>query len=374
MTLQPQERYPSAESPTPATHPDTDFLIKGRRLVKMQEDLRHARRPRILRGLTVSAASLLAGFGLAVSPWGYPIVKEVHFTVAPEAVPSPLSQDAVVDSTMPQITPSPSDLPTSSVSIDPSPSPTPTSSPEKTKSPKPSETPSASSVADLPSPRVEGMSAIYYGYSEKKVQQMESCGVPKDKVLLTFDDYGTPERVQSIVDALDAKNAGAIFFPVKDQFSQARVDALRQDGFWVGDHTKDHANLHKLSKAEIKKEYLGGHQATLIRPPYGATYSTKDKEIRFDNRAEEVATELGARICMWTIDTRDWDGTSKKDMVKNVREHATGGSVVLMHMHGEYTPESVRPIINAIEDKGLKVCGNPGEPTTADIPKELPCS
>lgn len=225
---------------------------------------------------------------------------------------------------------------------------------------------------------VVGQSAMYSGYSENEVYTMEHCGNQSDRVLLTFDDGGSPEHVQKITDFLIERNIGAIFFPISNEFSTERVDELRQQGFWVGNHSYSHPLMHSLSDKEIETQQRKGVDANLYRPPGGATYLDKDQHgdevAAFDNRVEETATRLGARICMWTIDPRDWSGKSAREIVKDVESELGDGSVVLLHMRDAYNTLAALPgIVKAVKANGLELCQLPDEPTTRDIPAVLPC-
>jgi peptidoglycan/xylan/chitin deacetylase (PgdA/CDA1 family) len=247
----------------------------------------------------------------------------------------------------------------------------------KTVRPKPS-APSVSSLPAKATILTPGMSAFYPGLSSKQVNAIEHCGNQSDRVLLTFDDYSSPDHLQKITNILTANHIGAIFFPISKQFSEARAAQLRQQGFWVGNHSTTHANLHKLDNAQIKAEIAGGIKSDLFRPPYGATYTDKlhGNKALFDRRVYDIATDksLGKRVCTWTVDTRDWDHQSAKQIVNTVKTYVHPGSVVLMHMVDGYkTVDALPAVIEAVHAKGLKFCVKPDGPTSTHIPASLPC-
>lgn len=213
----------------------------------------------------------------------------------------------------------------------------------------------------------------YEGVTVEEVQTLENCGNNTNKALLTFDDSGSPEHIQKITDVLKANNVGAIFFPNTNHVSQETFDKLRSDGFWVGNHTGSHPNLVGMSEAKMTEAIQSGGSANLFRPPYGGTHR-KDGEVYFNGDVKKVTEGLGKRICLWTIDTRDWDGRSAEDINETVFEEVAPGSVVLMHMSDSYnTLEALPKMISGILEKGIELCSLPDDPTSRDIPSSLPC-
>src|SRR4030095_12970731 len=110
---------------------------------------------------------------------------------------------------------------------------------------------------------------------------------------------------------------------------------LRQQGHWVANHSYSHPDLTKLAAPQISWEIRRGVFSKRLRPPYGAYNST----------VANVATNLGYRICTWTIDTRDWekpDGTnyrsssSIRSIVRNSPASAKSNGVVLGHLYTNF--------------------------------------
>lgn len=224
---------------------------------------------------------------------------------------------------------------------------------------------------------VQGASAFYRGFSVAEVQDMEHCGNESKRVLLTFDDYGTPEHLQDIADVLTAHNAGALFFPNSGKVDQSVIDSLRRQGFWVGNHTATHPDLVPLDAEATKQAILSGGKATLFRPTYGATYTEKGSgRIFFKTEVSAVAASVGKRICMWTLDTQDWKkGQTAEGIVKAVASRVHPGDVILMHQNDEYpTVRALPGVIAAIRAAGLELCPNPQVATSQEIPAVLPCA
>lgn len=230
---------------------------------------------------------------------------------------------------------------------------------------------------ELPENVVQGASAYYQGIPIDVVAQMESCGNQTDKVLLTFDDFGSNEHIRAIAKELKQNGTGAIFFLNTSKVDPAIITELRQQGFWVGNHTATHPDLTKLSDADITAAIQSGGPADLFRPPYGATWVNKadSNRIYFQTRVLNLAQAAGKRICMWSVDTKDWaKGATASGIVKTVSNEARPGSVVLMHAVDSYpTLQALPEVIAAIQKLGLKTCALSPAPTTETIPASVPC-
>ena len=51
-------------------------------------------------------------------------------------------------------------------------------------------------------------------------------------------------------------------------------------------------------------------------------------------------------ICLWTIDSKDWDWNTKADAVlRRVQKDITPGTIILFHLDGYFTPEVIRQAI-----------------------------
>jgi peptidoglycan/xylan/chitin deacetylase (PgdA/CDA1 family) len=179
-------------------------------------------------------------------------------------------------------------------------------------------------------------------------------------VWLTFDDYGSSTQVKSILNTLHAYNVRAVFFPI-GSFARYHPDLIRlmkSQGHRVGNHTYDHKDLTYLTNSRIKWEidtaahYIGPNTTPkLFRAPYG--------NLAFSSRLTTILKARGYQSCYWTVDTRDWSGSSAATIIRRVRYgdfytppvHARG--VVLMHMHGRYTGQALPGVIKAVHARGL---------------------
>lgn len=179
---------------------------------------------------------------------------------------------------------------------------------------------------------------------------------PGSGVLMTFDDYGTPEQVQAILERLRMHRMRAAFFPT-GEWVMKHYDLMlqmRADGHIVGNHTHTHANLAELSANDEPAFYgeiypvegLVNTQPMLLRPPYGA----------YDAKVVQRLSEKGIQICTWTADTLDWKGGSVDEMMDYLRK-GNGGhqlplgpdAVILAHMQHPHTPELIDAVVQYLD-------------------------
>lgn len=174
-------------------------------------------------------------------------------------------------------------------------------------------------------------------------------------VALTFDD-GPGASTQQIIDILRARHVTATFFNLgENEISHpALVRTEARDGFALGDHTWDHADLTTLGNAgqarEIDRERseqakLTGHESCLFRPPYGSSDATTG----------QVTGARHMAIWEWSVDTEDWkaDGSSAAYWVHRVTRRADAGAdqehpVILMHNQPAGNPATVAALTRVI--------------------------
>ncbi len=200
------------------------------------------------------------------------------------------------------------------------------------------------------------------------------CGNTSGRVLLTFDDwaYGDPYRATRIGATLKSKNIRAAFFLINQYASKYPdiVTTLRQQGHWVANHTWGHPNLTTLSDSNVRWQIKNGVTSNRLRPPYGA----------YNSRVSGIASGLGYRICMWTIDTRDWEYINgARRSVSSIRARinsapwsAKSNGVILGHLSTKY-PDALPGIISDLHSQGLLFCRNRG-PVGQKMPFPLTCT
>lgn len=218
------------------------------------------------------------------------------------------------------------------------------------------------------------------GVDDKTQTTIEHCGKEplantvenraKGVVWLTFDDYGSTQQVESILNTLKAKNVRGRFFFKKD-WANKNITLMQQisaEGHFVGNHTKSHQALYDV-KAEhsgnnwqvrdkqesaIRSEISGGVESTSLRPPFGA----------YDLRVMQIVSSMQTSyseqisICTWTNDSEDWNiettPTANAEL-ERVKKGTTPNGVVLFHAHGRFTGQILPSYIDWLVDNGYQV-------------------
>lgn len=187
------------------------------------------------------------------------------------------------------------------------------------------------------------------------------------RVTLTFDDCPTSiSAFRATVLAAERLDIGLVLFPTGNCVSGSTFDAAfaRAHGHYVFNHSINHPDLTTLSKAGVQRE-LGapGIVTSYGRPPYGAINSTV--------RAGYAA--VGMTPWLWSVDTNDWRGKSRSEIVNYVVSTAQRRDSVLMHMQWNGFNETALSAIKAgLAGRGIGVCRNyPG--TTPVRPTALDC-
>jgi peptidoglycan/xylan/chitin deacetylase (PgdA/CDA1 family) len=173
------------------------------------------------------------------------------------------------------------------------------------------------------------------------------CYKTSDTVLLTFDDYGSVTQVNEILAILSQHRVKAMFFLQGDwaEKNPQLVRKIAAAGHVVGNHSVTHPILFTLKPDEITQEISHGLPGPWFRPPQG----------RYNDAIRTIAHRLGFVICYWTIDSRDWAGTSVAEMRHTILSELKPGAVILFHLHGAHTRELLPTIIADIRAKGLEL-------------------
>lgn len=171
-------------------------------------------------------------------------------------------------------------------------------------------------------------------------------------IALTFDDGPYPKVTGHILDVLEKNGVCATFFVLGSRI-EGREDVLtrmEELGCEIGNHSFSHADLTRLSKADCQRELsdtdaeirrVTGHEASVVRPPYGYYNKT-------------VMSAAGRPLILWTVDTNDWRGKAPGEIADYVIQQAKEGSVILMHDQQTQTADAMEMIIPTLIDEGFR--------------------
>jgi peptidoglycan/xylan/chitin deacetylase (PgdA/CDA1 family) len=199
-------------------------------------------------------------------------------------------------------------------------------------------------------------------------------------VALTFDD-GPGGSTREILAILAREHVTATFFNLGDNEvgSPRIVRTEAREGYVLGDHTWDHADLTTLDASgqasEIDRERaeqtkITGHESCLLRPPYGS----------MDATTVSLARTRHMTIWLWSVDTEDWkaDGSAAPYWVNRITSRADAGGaqqhpVILMHNQPAGNPATVAAlprVIRFYKQRGytfVDLLGNTGPPTVTSL-------
>jgi peptidoglycan/xylan/chitin deacetylase (PgdA/CDA1 family) len=174
-------------------------------------------------------------------------------------------------------------------------------------------------------------------------------------IVLTYDDC--PRSISDFKSAINyalTHDIGLALFPTGDcvrSYKRRGLDLVnyaRQRGIWVGNHSVSHPDLNLLSRAAIAREIGGTVKSDVGRPPYGA----------INTKVRGVYDKLGIRPWTWTVDTNDWRGKTRSQVVAWTVKYARAGDTVLMHMQWRgFNPTAMRDIKRGLAAKGRHLCG-----------------
>jgi len=160
-------------------------------------------------------------------------------------------------------------------------------------------------------------------------------------IALTFDDGPDSLCTVQILDILKEKNIKATFFLTGKHIRQYPLVVKRiiNEGHSVGNHTYSHLYISSASDSLVDSELattqhlidsICGSNLKLFRAPWGAVTQEQLQRLR----------QQGYRHVSWTIDTRDFESTSK-EILKFVMEHHQDKGIVLMHS-ADYSDQQSR--------------------------------
>lgn len=176
------------------------------------------------------------------------------------------------------------------------------------------------------------------------------------KIALSFDDGPHPLYTPEILYILREHQIKATFFVIGKNASYYPeiLSHLNEEGHEIGNHTFTHSLKKNINKKDMTEELqksseiikkICGYEVRLFRPPGGI----------LNNSIRETANDLGYKIVLWNIDTRDWANVSVDSITKNVLQNTKSGSIILFHDYiykNSPTAEALRTIIPTLKERG----------------------
>ncbi len=177
-------------------------------------------------------------------------------------------------------------------------------------------------------------------------------------VYLSFDDGPDPTWTPQILALLAKYDAQATFFLVGTAISAhpELAQSIDNAGHRIGNHSATHADLSRLTAAEVRAEIRGGvPTARCLRPPYGAGAHSAI--------VQREARAAGQSITLWTVDPQDWRQPPATEIARRVLSKTTSKSVVLLHDGGgnrAHTVAALAAVLPELSRRGYQFAGLPG--------------
>lgn len=201
---------------------------------------------------------------------------------------------------------------------------------------------------------VTNSAGVYFCKSTRKVPVY---GVDTDKkvIALTFDAAWGADKTQGILDIMSEYNAKGTFFLVGfwiDKYEK-ETKAIAEAGFEIGNHSRNHLNMPKLSENEIENEIeyvndrvfdLTGKKPKYFRAPFGD----------YNNKLMTSLEGLNMVGVQWSIDSLDWKGISAKQIYDRVVPKAKSGDIVLFHNNSDHVLDALPMVLTALRAQGFE--------------------
>lgn len=181
---------------------------------------------------------------------------------------------------------------------------------------------------------------------------------PKKQIALSFDAAWGNEDTRQLLDILAKHNVHVTFFMTGgwvDSYPDD-VKAILAAGHDLGNHSQNHKEMSKLSKAEVEDELMNvhnkvkeltGYEMSLFRPPYGD----------YNNQLVTSAKDCGYYTIQWSVDSLDWKDYGADSIIKTVTQHKNmgDGAIVLMHNGAKYTKDALETVITTLQSEGYEL-------------------
>ena len=173
-------------------------------------------------------------------------------------------------------------------------------------------------------------------------------------VALTFDD-GPSEYTEMILDILEYYNVRATFCVLGNRIHHRPETLVRtlELGSEIVGHSWNHSNFANLNNSGIQsqisrastaiEEATGQAPPPIFRAPYGIT----------NNRAVNVARDMGYSILNWSVDPKDWYNRDAQAIYENIMNRVADGSIVLLHDIRMYTVDAVALVVPRLLEEGF---------------------
>ncbi|WP_449600935.1 polysaccharide deacetylase family protein [Paenibacillus sp. Marseille-Q9583] len=203
---------------------------------------------------------------------------------------------------------------------------------------------------------------LVYRQIEPKVSLNELGAEPiyrgnpaKPMVSLMINVAWGNQYIVPMLDILDEENVKVTFFLDGSWLSKnpELATQMLKRGHEMENHAYTHPNMSTLSRARATVEIEKTQK--LLKESLGVTnkwFAPPSGD--FDQETVEIASSLGLKTVLWTVDTVDWRNPSPESIVAKITSKAEPGTLVLMHPTAS-SSKALKAMIRGIKAKGLQL-------------------
>lgn len=173
-----------------------------------------------------------------------------------------------------------------------------------------------------------------------------------DNVALTFHLGGDPALVTQLLDLLKANGVRSTLFAIGDWLTAHPELGHRAvaDGHELGNHTKSHQSMLKLSEDRVRAEIVGGGQALM---PFIGSIGKWFRPSGTDVPTQLILDEAGlagyAVSVGYDIDSRDFTEPGASAVVSTVNAALHPGAIVSLHFGHKDTIKALPKILDQVQ-------------------------
>lgn len=198
--------------------------------------------------------------------------------------------------------------------------------------------------------------AVPTNSSSQKLLPIYNVETKDKKVALTINCAWDDSDIDTILETLNKCNVKLTFFVVGtwiDKYPES-LKKIYDNGHEIANHSDTHPHVNKMSLEENIKQIencskkvknITGNETSLYRGPYG----------EYNNTVINASINTKHQAIQWNIDSLDYKGLTKDEMISRINKKLSAGSIILMHSGAENTASSLEDIIKNIQNKGYQL-------------------
>ena len=171
-------------------------------------------------------------------------------------------------------------------------------------------------------PKMEKEAALLQNYNAYYIDN-EHGDNAKEKILyLTFDTGYENGNVEKILDVLKEEDVPAAFF-LLDNIIIKNTDLVKRmasEGHLICNHTKNHKDLTKCTRAEIENNILALEKIYKSETGLEIAKYFRFPEGKYSENALKCVSDMGYKTIFWSFAYADWDNKNQPSEVAAIKK------------------------------------------------------